>query len=357
MITSVRIRNVSSIEDATICFEKGGYRYLEKYVLGERVSNPIAVYGANGSGKSSLLNAFASLVNLLSDEPDRLTGFTPCVLSPSSLSGMEISFCIGGRNFTYSILEKNGAISEESLREEGTTSVERKDSSYSYKGKTYPIESSLYPALRDIYASGRGDESELKAYEFLSNIAFVGASRHNYIVRAFRNRPSLDVLVEKSKDVKEIIRSYRVFPVYDIVSSSEGGKKSYYSILETGSSVKRLPLSMMSDGMQNQSFLLSILLSVPEGGVLVIDEIDQALHPLTIMDFINAAVERNIQLIFSGNNTNVLVHLRPDNILFADIKEGKSRYKRLSDIHPNIREINNIEKMYLSSTFDDEIRR
>ncbi len=356
MITAVRIRNVSSIEDAAICFEKGGYRYLEEYVLGERVSNPTAVYGTNGSGKSSLLNAFASLVNLLSDEPDRLTGFTPSVLSPSSPSGMEISFCIGGRNFTYSILEKNGAISRESLKEEETTTVERKDSSYCYKGKTYPIESALYPALRDIYASGRGDKSEQRAYEFLSNIAFVGASRHNYIVRAFRNRPSLDVLVEKSKDVKEIIRGYRVFPVYDIVSSSEGGKKSYYSLLETGSSVMRLPLSMMSDGMQNQSFLLSILLSVPEDGVLVIDEIDQALHPLTIMDFINTAVKKNIQLIFSGHNTNVLYHLRPDNIIFADWKDGNSRYRRLSDIYPNIREVNNIEKMYLASTFDDAIR-
>lgn len=357
MITSVRIRNTSSIGDENVSFEKGGYRYLEKYVLKDRVSNPVAVYGANGSGKSSFLNAFSSLVNLLSGEIDALTGFNACLLSPDEISGMEISFVLEGRNFTYSLYEKCGAISTESLTVDDEKRLERNGSLYRFAGKEYPIESALYPSLRDIYASGRAGIDEEKAYTFLSNIAFVGNGRNNYSVKAFRNKPALDVLVERSEDVKKIIRGYRVFPVYDITADlSSGGRKSYYTLLETGHSVMKLPLPLISDGMMNQSFLLSVLLSLPENGVLVIDEIDAALHPLTIMDFINASVERNIQLIFSGHNTNVLYHLRPDNIIFADWKEGYSRYRRLSDIWPNIREVNNIEKMYLASTFDEAIR-
>ena len=107
--------------------------------------------------------------------------------------------------------------------------------------------------------------------------------------------------------------------------------------------------------MKNQSFLLSVLLSLPEGGIMAIDEIEAGLHPLTIMDFIRVANQKKIQLIFSSHNTSVLSKLRPDNIVFAHWENGYSSYRRLSDIYPNIREVNNIEKMYLSATFDEAI--
>ena len=48
--------------------------------------------------------------------------------------------------------------------------------------------------------------------------------------------------------------------------------------------------------------------------------------------------------------------LRPDQIFFANWRNGFSNYKKLSDIYPNIREVNNIEKMYLSNVFDEDIK-
>ena len=48
--------------------------------------------------------------------------------------------------------------------------------------------------------------------------------------------------------------------------------------------------------------------------------------------------------------------MRPDQVYFAKWAKGFSNYYRLSKIYPNIREINNIEKMYLSSTFDEEMK-
>ena len=117
-----------------------------------------------------------------------------------------------------------------------------------------------------------------------------------------------------------------------------------------------MPYQFMSNGMYNQSVLLSVLLSLPENGVLIIDEIEDALHPITILDFIRVAQEKNIQLIFSSHNTYLLQKLRPDQIIFANWKNGYSTYKKLSDIYPNIREINNIEKMYFSNMFDEEIK-
>ena len=107
--------------------------------------------------------------------------------------------------------------------------------------------------------------------------------------------------------------------------------------------------------MKNQSALLSILVSMPEHSVLFVDELEQALHPSAIKSFLEVVKSKNIQLVFSSHNTFILQMLRPDQIYFSKWSEGFSAYYRLSKIYPNIREVNNIEKMYLSSIFDGAI--
>ena len=361
MITSVRIRNTGSIGDASLSFEKAGYKYLNEYVLDSRVANPIAIYGCNGSGKSSFLNAFSFLVNLLNAEPDKISGFMPNLISlnkdPKTEAGIDIRFSIEEKEYEYSVNEDFEGLKSEILTIDGKTILKRSRNRYEYKGKTFPIEARLYPALRDLAAKREASKDVKSAFEYLSNIAYISVSSMEYNIKSFTNKPYLDVLVDKSEQVKAILKHYKAFPEYDIVSqSSPTEKKQYFAELKLGDSKLRLPFHWASDGMRSQSFLLSAVLSLPENGVLVVDEIDQALHPLTTMDFINVAIEKRIQLIFSGHNTNLLSRLRPDNIVFANWKDGYSSFKRLSDIYPNIREVNNIEKMYLASTFDDAIK-
>ena len=361
MITSVRIKNTGSIGDASLSFDKAGYKYLNEFVLDNKVANPIAIYGCNGSGKSSFLDAFSFIVNLLDAEPDKISGFMPNLISlkkdPKTEAGMDIRFNLEGKEYEYSIDEDSAGIKTEKLYVEGKMILARERNRYTSMSSSYQIEANLYPALRDLAAKREAKQDVVKAFEYLSNIAYVGASRKNYNVKSFKNKPYMDVLVDKSEQVKSILRHYKSFPLYDIVSlAGLTEKKQYFTEFDFNGSRERLPVSLISDGMHNQSFLLSVLLSLPENGVLVIDEIDQALHPLTIMDFVNVAISKNIQLFFSGHNTNVLSQLRPDNIVFANWKEGYSSFKRLSDIYPNIREVNNIEKMYLASTFDDAIK-
>lgn len=116
-----------------------------------------------------------------------------------------------------------------------------------------------------------------------------------------------------------------------------------------------LNLSYISTGMLSQSILLSLVLSLPKNAVLFVDELDFALHPETIKSFLDVIRDKKIQLVFTSHNTNVMQSLRPDQLYFANWAKGFSTYKRLSKIYPNIREVNNIEKMYLSSIFDKEI--
>ncbi len=170
------------------------------------------------------------------------------------------------------------------------------------------------------------------------------------------NVSAKDVVVQRSNEVRNILASYNKFPVYDVVSKqSKTGEKYYSARIMKDKESFSIPYDLMSSGMRNQSFLLSVLLGIPEHGVMIVDELEDALHPLAIIDFIHFALSRGIQIIFSSHNTNILAKLRPDNIVFANWKNGESSYKRLLDIYPNIREVNNIEKMYLNQTFDEVI--
>ena len=53
MITGIEIKNFRSIGYAKIDFDKAKYKYLEENIFKDKIVNPIAFYGTNGSGKSS----------------------------------------------------------------------------------------------------------------------------------------------------------------------------------------------------------------------------------------------------------------------------------------------------------------
>lgn len=360
MITRIDISNVRSIGTASVLFEKAKYKYLETYTLNSEVANPIAVYGKNGSGKSSFVNAIYELLDLLISDKDRLS---PFVFNMSRLenqkkpSSVRIHFKLSSDSFVYSLSTTIQGIAEESLHFNSEMIMIRKGTSLTYGTSKTRITAPLFPALRFLASDSIDENSPInRAFSFLSNIALVNANTHSYLAKSFQNKSSYDMIVEKSNQIRSILKEYNSFPEYEVVSTiDKNNNKQYFMKMYSGSHSFVLPFSFASQGMQDQSFILAILLSLPKNGVLLIDEIETALHPLTIMNFIDLVVKNNIQLVFTSHNTYVLSSLRPDNVLFAYWENGFSTYRRLSDIYPNIREVNNIEKMYLSSTFDEAI--
>ena len=358
MIKKVYIKNINSINEATINFEKGRYQFLNENIMNDKLVNPVAFYGKNGSGKTSFIEALTQMVAILWKEPGNYNMFIPNLFNKSKKSEMKIWFDLNEIEYIYTVqTDIYRGIEKEKLEANDKEVFTKKDIiTYEYQNDIKFLDASNYSVLRRI-ASDLSDKIVVDAYNYLSNIAYIGASKHMYSSKILNQKSIDDLMVEKSQEVKNILETYNDFPLYNYVSHyGVDGKKNYYFILESSDKTKTMHKSYMSSGMYNQSVLLSILSSLPEKSTMLIDEIEDALHPLTILDFIQVVRDKNIQLIFSSHNTHILQSLRPDQIIFANWNEGYSGYKKLSDIYPNIREINNIEKMYFAHMFDDKIK-
>ena len=375
MLKKLVIKNVNSINICEIDFLKGNYKFAEENVFKE-VVNPIAIYGHNGSGKSSVMNAIESFIALLNFPAKDLIPFTvnnvlfkkyveSKIKDEKNICGsIQCNFSIGSDDYEY-YLETSSKlmITNEYLKKNGDIYFGREGNKYKYKRTIEKLStySPLVPFLRVLAGNNIDDSTIQSVYEYLSSFTHVNMpfiNRGNFATsKLFNNVNVNDLLVEKSEETKALLKTYKHFPIYSIVKNENGMVNGeinypYEVILEAEGFKETLPLGMMSVGMQNHSVLLSILLSMKEDGVIFIDEVDAALHPATIEAFLKVIQEKHIQVVFTLHNTYAMQLMRPDQIYFAKWSKGFSNYYRLSKVYPNIREVNNIEKMYLSCTFD-----
>jgi len=379
MLKKIIMKNISSIGNCEIDFKKGNYKFLDDNVKDDIV-NPIAFYGHNGSGKSSFFNGIFTLINLLVEPAETLFPFIVNEFNFEKyqrekkdkellVGSIELFFELDDSEFDYFISTTAAPflkIEKEYLKKDGVTYFNRTANVYNYSKDNSVNDnvSRLVPALR-VLASQKIDDKYIQSvFSYISSFVFVNLpyiNRGGFVTsKLYKDYNYFDLLVNHSEKVKEILKGYDEFPIYSIVRNNNAVSSNIpseqYSLVLEGKKFKgKLPFSMISAGMKNQSALLSILVSMPEHSVLFVDELEQALHPSAIKSFLEVVKSKNIQLVFSSHNTFILQMLRPDQIYFSKWSEGFSSYYRLSKIYPNIREINNIEKMYLSSIFDDAI--
>lgn len=378
MLKKIVIKNINSIKVCEIDFQKGNYKFAENNVL-EDLVNPIVIYGYNGSGKSAVMNAMQQFISLMIMPVEALTPFVVNnFLYEEYISNKDESlikgsigliFGIDSKKYEYFLeTSRNNYISEEYLKADGELYFENKNGKYIYKGKDYNFDnkrpSKLVPFLRVLASSEITDPTIQIVHTYIKYFTHVNVSyltRGGFITSSiFNSANTYDLLVSNSENVKKILKKYNTFPVYSIEKDNtllpNGFIQSQYNlILEDNNFKKKLPYQMISTGMQNQSILLSLLLSMTRDSVFFIDGFDMGIHPKTIEAFLDVIRKRKIQVVLTLHNTYPMQFLRPDQIYFAKWSQGFSSYYRLSKIYPNIREINNIEKMYLSTLFDRAI--
>lgn len=378
MLNKIVIKNINSIKVCEIDFTKGNYKFGEENIL-ENLVNPLVIYGYNGSGKSSLMNAIQQFIYLMISPLESLSPFIVNNFLYDEYLGNKdenlikgsilLCFEIESKKYDYFLeTSRNNYISNEYLSVNGKNYFENKKGEYIYQGKKYIPDnkgiSPLVPFLRVLASSEIVDPTIQTIHTYIKSFTHINVSfinRGGFVTSSlFNNTNTYDLLVAKSPKVREIFKKYGTFPVYSVVKDDRflpnGFVQSQYNlILEDKNFKKKLPFSMISTGMQNQSVLLSLILSMPKHSVVFIDEVDIALHPSTLKSFLEIIREREIQVVLTLHNTYAMQFLRPDQIYFSKWSKGFSTYFRLSKIYPNIREVNNIEKMYLSTLFDEAI--
>jgi predicted ATPase len=108
-----------------------------------------------------------------------------------------------------------------------------------------------------------------------------------------------------------------------------------------GGSVKKFDATLLSDGTLRVLSIAAAILSAPEGGVVVIEEIDNGIHPSRareIIERINSiAQSRALRVVISSHNP-ALLDAVPDNAIpnivfcYRDVNDGSSKLIALQDI-------------------------
>lgn len=156
-------------------------------------------------------------------------------------------------------------------------------------------------------------------------------------------------LCEKPEQLEEVLAFVRSLPEQSIdrieFLETERGEVMV-QLFETFGSSGSTPIqgwdaTLLSDGTLRVLAVAAALLSVPEGTLLVIDEIDNGVHPSRARELMagirGVAERRGLRVLLTTHNPALLDHL-PDESLpdvvtcFRDPDTGASCFQRLEDV-------------------------
>lgn len=413
MLLSFHVKNCRSILDLTIPMTyaerkaPNGYRQMELLPFLEenevRTIPCLAIYGANASGKSNIVKAFASLVRIIRDR------YNPKTLSPNKLhphddiTSFTLEFLRDGRKFQYSLEVDGMEIVNERLVENG-------EPVFSIANRTTlfaALATDVYPSkkLDTIFSVECLDQQRQFRTPFLSvvgknyaglndsmTVAY-GFITNNLEVYSDNNFPfsfGLDKLANTNTDIdtqkafEDIVTILRKFDI-DITrmeyKKDELGKEvkafpgSKYEVSISNKMITATEINSYHEdvfgneiqfnfneeslGTQRIACLLGIVLTaLRKGNILVIDELGNSLHPYLFAEIVKMFKDRryntaNAQLIFTTHNTDIMeqdmMRVSEIGIVNRTLKRG-TVFKRISDFE-GVRNVTNFRKQYLDGTF------
>ncbi len=311
-----------------------------------RLLRSIVIYGANASGKTSILEAidFARYFVLSSIErmSNRQIFVRPFLFDSESStlpSHFEFSFLQNGVRYQYGFTVNSERVLEEFLfyAPRGRTALyfERKweNGKYQYSfGDTYrggrevPYSKTREDALFVTTGAAFNNPVLQEVLKWFSTI-----SVEMYPTYAIQNYP---LYIDESyhQGIRDLLR-YADLGIEDFRSKEaanliDGIEGNTYEILHRsqGGQLVAVPLKTESEGTQHIFYLGNVVLPViKQGGLLIVDELDASLHPLLVRALVeifhNAEINRNnAQLIFNTHDTTLLdpTLFRRDQVWFTE---------------------------------------
>lgn len=416
MIIRFSVTNFGPIrEKQTISFEAKKDNDLENYyviepIKGLRLLKLIFLYGANASGKTTMLNAIEFLRNIVVDPLDKKNekfDFNPFLFdtnSKNSDSIIEIYFVQKSKKYSYTVEFNKNVISKETLLvfNPNKATVFKRTTNLS-TNLTEIVFGSKVKLNKDYVAT-------LVSNTLSNNTVFGGFLKTNIDIMELREvldwfesalrpmispRTDLDGFVTRNLNDGGIISKENVLEVLkkadlniedisieekerdipegwleflETSTKNEENRKKIYSIREKGkvtafnlefvhkfgNTIYKLPFENQSQGTQRFYGLAGILdILVRQKSIVPIDELESSLHPDLYIHFIlmHLVNSSKSQLIATTHNRELLKNrdiFRDDSIWFANkTEEGNSEIYSLADFDTKtIRNSSNVFNAY-----------
>lgn len=403
MLIQFNFKNFKSFRDDTIldmtATKITEYEKHVVHVAGEQILPIAAIFGANASGKSNVIEAFRYMhkyvifsLNYGGDIPksdkDGFVRPTPFVFDSNSKdaeSSFEVYFTDEndkkGKTYNYGFTIDSEGVIEEWLNVKAKTSKEynkifyrnRKTNELDLSGFTNKVKDNLIIALeKETLLVSLGAKLKVEKLKFIrdwfvrneftnfglpiENILLSNLVPENFATDENVRKKVVDYLQAFDNSIVD-------FKVEVIKTEIEDDKKLKIDAVHKmvdGNNFETIPLQQESAGTLKMFALYQWLNNVLQsGGVLVIDELNAKLHPLLVRVFIQTFLNielnpNNAQLIFTTHdawqlNANLL---RRDEIWFTEKQDnGVSQLYSLADFvledGIKIRKDENYEKNYL----------
>lgn len=411
MIKWFRFKNFQSyLDDCVVDLtvnKKAAHSYFD-YELsdGSKVAKVLGVFGANGSGKSNLIQPLAFISWFLTDsfksldESEKIPYF-PHFSASNENTEIEIEFVFSyeeessdphpkttDMEFRYFIeFNRNRVIQEEMKVKTSrlfssafTRSYNDKEDIYTVKKnqKYLPVKKNILEQapqncslISYIYRMEQGAKTNeafnlVEMVNFLfklndSNLNIYGRDNHFYNLSF-----ATELFSENEKifnAVKTLLRKYDLglddIKIEEVMVITSDGKEESrlipFCIHNHNHKDKpyRLPIYQESSGTQSAYRLLaSIALRLEMGGVSTLDEFDNDLHPQLTTEIINLFKDQSTnphdaQLIFTSHSPEVLKLLRKQHVYLTEKIDCESQAWRADEIE-GLKERDNLYAKYIS---------
>ena len=344
-LKELRLRNYRAFPDARLVLD-----------------NVTFLVGRNGAGKSTLMDAFSLVSEAVTDSlamalerRGNFLGLFPRDSRRQARSGISIAVCLqraGGSRIIYGFTvgwdsRKAGfLVKKEILRRDRMPSFERDEKGFrSDRVSLNPAvdrETLVFPLIAG------ANESWITVINALRLI-----SVHQFSPQAIRSEPKIggaeglsrdghnagDILKHLDPPEKKWIEQHlaEAIPgIREVWVKTVVGRRIIGFAQERGNGeVEQFDASVMSDGTLRSLGILLALRQTPRPSIVLIDEIEDSLHPLAhgvLLDAIDEASDE-FPVVVSTHSPEILTHptARPDRIRIIQWEEGTSRIYPLSE--------------------------